>query len=110
MYDDISRKGCAKMSVTLQEIVNYQDEIHTIANSYGVRHIKIGGHPMRGERGGKDDLELLIPFEGNEYASPDYVRLQLELEELLHCRVHIVSEQGLPSKWKETVLRGARPL
>ncbi|RIV23192.1 DNA polymerase subunit beta [Alicyclobacillaceae bacterium I2511] len=98
------------MSVTTQEIFTHRDEILNIVNTYGVHGVKIAGPHRRGEKQFNFDLELLISFEGNESDFISYVPLQLELEELLHCRVNIISEQVLRGEWKEKVLEGAQSL
>jgi len=84
-------------------------EIFQIAARHGVRNIRVFGSAARGEAGEGSDLDLLI--EAGPYRTPWFPGgLIAELEELLGCRVDVVTEKALHWYIRDRVLQEARPL
>ncbi|MFN8534004.1 MAG: nucleotidyltransferase family protein [Dehalococcoidia bacterium] len=74
--------------------------------SHGVASLAIFGSVARGEAGPDSDIDVLVRF-----AEPvglfAFLRLQRRLEEVLGCRVDLVTEDALRQSFREEVLREA---
>jgi len=86
-----------------------RQEIFQIAARHGVRNIRVFGSAARGEAGEGSDVDLLI--EAGPQRTPWFPGgLIAELEELLGCRVDVVTEKALHWYIRDRVLQEARPL
>jgi uncharacterized protein len=86
-----------------------REEILRIAARHGVRSIRVFGSAARGEAGEGSDLDLLI--EAGPRRTPWFPGgLIADLEELLGCRVDVVTEKALHWYIRDRVLQEARPL
>jgi hypothetical protein len=74
-----------------------------------VTRLRVIGSVARGEARPDSDLDLLIEV-GPATSSWFPAGLIMALEQLLGCRVDIVTERALNLALRETVLRDARPL
>lgn len=86
-----------------------REDILRIAARHGARNVRIFGSVIRGEAGGVNDIDFLVDV------GPDRTPffpggLLADLEELLGCRVDIVTEKGLHWYIRELVLKEAVPL
>ena len=86
-----------------------RDEILHIAARHGVSNIRLFGSVARGEAGASSDIDFLIE------AGPDRTPwfpggLIADLEDLLGCRVDIVTEKALHWYIRDRVLQEAVPL
>lgn len=86
-----------------------REEILRIAAKYGARNIRLFGSVARGEADERSDIDLLVEFEP-ERSLIDHAALWLELQELLGCKVDVVSEGGIKPGIRDRVLREAVPL
>jgi predicted nucleotidyltransferase len=86
-----------------------REEILHIAASHGARNVRIFGSVARGEADEQSDIDLLVEFEPGR-SLLDHAGLWLELQELLGCKVDVVSERGIKPRIRERVLREAVPL
>ena len=89
-----------------QKIRQHQQKIQELAQQFGMKNLRIFGSVAKGEDTENSDLDLLVE------ASPrtalfDICGLQIELEELLNLKVDVVTDNSLPSKFKDEVLRYA---
>ena len=80
-----------------------------IAARHGVRNIRVFGSAARGDDRGSD-IDLLI--ETGPHRTPWYSPAVCiaDLEELLGCRVDVVTEKALHWYLRDRVLQEARPL
>ena len=86
-----------------------RQEIFQIAARHGVRNIRVFGSAARGEAGEGSDLDLLI--EAGPQRTPWFPGgFIAELEELLGCRVDVVTPTALHWYIRDRVLQEARPL
>lgn len=76
---------------------------------HGARNVRIFGSVARGDNDQKSDLDFLVEFEPGR-SLLDHAALLPNLEELLRCKVDVMSEKGIKSRIRERVLREARPL
>lgn len=96
--------------MTIQEILRLKkDEIRMIAARHGATNIRLFGSTARGEAGADSDVDLLIDV-GQRTSSWFPAGLILDLEQLLGCRVEIVTEKALNPDIRDSVLREAVPL
>ncbi len=96
--------------MTIEQLLRVKrDEIHTIARKHGVKRIRIFGSVARGEARADSDVDLLVDV-GPETSSWFPAGLVLDLDEILGCKVQVVTEKGLNSILKDRVLHEAVPL
>ncbi|MFQ5882291.1 MAG: nucleotidyltransferase family protein [Candidatus Methylomirabilales bacterium] len=86
-----------------------RDEILRIAAKHGARNVRIFGSAARGEAGPVSDVDFLVEMkEGRSLL--DHVALWQDLEELLGCKVDVVTEKALHWYIRDRVLAQAVPL
>jgi uncharacterized protein len=86
-----------------------REEILDIAARHGARNVRVFGSVARGEADAQSDIDLLVEFEP-ERSLLDHAALWLELQDLLGCKVDVVSEGGIKARIRERVLREALPV
>ena len=86
-----------------------REEILSIAAKHGARNVRVFGSVARGEDDDKSDIDLLVEFESGR-SLLDHAGLWLELQDLLGCKVDVVSERGIKPRIRERVLRESVPL
>jgi uncharacterized protein len=96
--------------MNISEVLNTKrDEILHIAKEYGAYNIRIFGSVARGEADADSDLDLLVEMEPNR-SLLDHVALWQDLEDLLGCKVDVVSEKALHWYIRDRILKEAIPL
>jgi uncharacterized protein len=79
-----------------------------VLRSYGVKHLSIFGSVARDEAGPVSDVDILV-----EFAKPiglfGFVDVKDYLEQILNCRVDLVTEEGLRREMRDQILREAVP-
>ena len=84
-------------------------DILQVCAKYGARNVRVFGSVARGEAQETSDIDLLVQFDPDR-SLLDHAGLLLELQELLGCKVDVVSERGIKARIRERVLREAAPL
>jgi predicted nucleotidyltransferase len=84
-------------------------EILRIAARHGARNVRLFGSVARGEADAKSDVDVLVDMEPGR-SLLDMGGLLMDLQDLLGCRVDVVSERGLRERIRERVLQEAIPL
>ena len=93
--------------MSLREILQLKrDEILRISANHGAYNVRIFGSVARGEADGESDLDVLVDLEPGRNLF-DLGGLLMELQELLQCRVDVVTERGLRPRIRERVLAEA---
>jgi predicted nucleotidyltransferase len=85
------------MGARMEAVENHRDAIHVIAGRYRARSISVFGSVARGDDGPHSDIDFLVEFEPGA-SLLDLMRIQDDLEELLGCRVDVVSAGGLKDR------------
>ena len=86
-----------------------REEILRTAARHGARNVRVFGSVARGEADAQSDIDLLVEFEPDR-SLLDHAALWLELQELLGCKVDVVSEGGLKARIRDRVVREALPV
>ncbi|MGB2936749.1 MAG: nucleotidyltransferase family protein [Phycisphaerae bacterium] len=86
-----------------------RDEILLACAKHGARNVRIFGSVVRGEADDRSDLDVLVDMEPGR-SLLDMGGLLMDLQELLGCRVDVVTERGLRQRIRDRVLQEAVPL
>ena len=86
-----------------------RDEILRICRKYGARNVRVFGSVARGDADEQSDVDFLVELEPGRTLF-DLGGLQYDLEQLLECRVDVVTERGLKPRIRERVLQETVPL
>jgi predicted nucleotidyltransferase len=92
-----------------ERLKEHRSEILRLATSRGARSVRVFGSVARGEAGPESDIDLLVELEPGR-SLLDLSNLLLDLQDLLGCKVDVVTEKGLHSLIRDRVLREAVPL
>jgi uncharacterized protein len=93
--------------VTLEEVRSrYRDQIVAAAGRRGARNIRVFGSVARGDQHSGSDIDFLVDFEPGR-SLLDLTGLWLDLEEVLGCKVDVVSGRGLKPRLASEVMRDA---
>jgi len=86
-----------------------REEIIRIAAKHGAYNVRVFGSVARGEASAESDIDFLIDV-GANHSRWFPGGLLADLEDLLGCKVDIVTENGLHRLIRERVLKEAVPL
>lgn len=94
---------------TLEGLRQNKAAIERIARRWGARNVRIFGSVARGEAQARSDVDLLVELEPGR-SLIDLGGFIADVEELLGCRVDVVSERGLRPRFRDRILQEAVPL
>lgn len=83
-----------------------RDEILRIAQQHGAKNLRVFGSVARDETHAGSDIDLLVEFE-HDRSLFDHVALIHDLEDLLDCRVDVVTDQSLHWSIRDKILTEA---
>jgi hypothetical protein len=93
--------------MTIEQLAHEKrNEIQRIATKHGARNIRVVGSVARGEARNGSDIDFLVDT-GPVTSSWFPAGLVLDLEEVLGCKVEVVTEKGLSPFLKQRVLQEA---
>ncbi len=93
--------------MSLNELLqSKRDDILRIASHYGAYNVRIFGSVARGEADEQSDIDFLVNMEQGR-SLLDLCGLLIDLEDLLGCKVDVVTEKGLRERIRERVLEEA---
>ena len=95
-----------KMSDVVEK---YRDQILSLAKENGVRNVRVFGSMARNEAGPESDLDLLVDIE-NGKSGLALGGFLIDVSELVHRKVDVVTEKSLHPAIREKVLHEARAL
>jgi predicted nucleotidyltransferase len=93
----------------LTAIHERRQEILALAARHGANNVRVFGSIARGAARSESDLDLLVEFEPGRGLLA-HAALVRELEQLLGCKVDVVSQNGLKARIRARVLQEAVPL
>lgn len=93
----------------INSILRHRDEVMRLAKEHGASRVRVFGSVARGQETSTSDVDVLVALEPGR-SLLDLVSLRNALEELLGCRVDVVTEGGLSPHLADTILREAVPL
>lgn len=93
----------------LDQIRRQRDAILKAASRRGAHRVRVFGSVARGEDSPTGDVDFLVEFEPGR-SLLDHGGLIADLEDLLACKVDIVSERGLRPHFRERITHEAVPL
>ncbi|OGP70727.1 MAG: DNA polymerase subunit beta [Deltaproteobacteria bacterium RBG_13_58_19] len=96
--------------MTISDLIKEKrEEILRLAAKHGAYNVRVFGSVARGEAGPESDVDFLI--EAGPHRTPWFpAGLIIDLEELLRCKVDVVTEKGLRERIRDRVLKEAVPL
>jgi predicted nucleotidyltransferase len=93
--------------MNLSKLIQQQRrQILEIAQGHGARNVRLFGSVARGEATESSDLDLLIEMEPGR-SLLDIVAIKQDLEELLGCKVDVVTEAAISPYLRDKVLHEA---
>ena len=84
----------------------HRDEILRLGQHHGAHRIRVFGSVARGEARADSDLDLLVDLEKGRSLF-DLIGLKQALEDLLGCRVEVITEASVSRYVREAVVREA---
>jgi len=85
-----------------------RNEILALAAQYGARNIRVFGSVARGESGPASDVDFLVDMEEGRNLL-DLVGFWQDLQELLGCRVDVITDGGISPYLRERIYAEAKP-
>lgn len=96
--------------MTLEKLLQEKrEDILRLATKRGAYNMRIFGSVARGEADFQSDVDILVDLEPGR-SLLDLGGLLMDLQDLLQCRVDVVTERGLRASLREQVLAEAVPL
>ena len=92
-----------------QSLREKRDDILRLAAKHGARDVRVFGSLARGEADENSDIDLVVALDRGRSLF-DLGGLQYDLQELLGCRVDVVTERSLKARVRQRVLQEAVPL
>lgn len=86
---------------TLEQLREHSAELEAVARRHEIRELKVFGSVARGNAAPDSDLDVLIGADGN-VGLLQIAAFQAELEDLLGCPVHVMTDSGLRSARQST--------
>jgi predicted nucleotidyltransferase len=87
-----------------EAVSDRREQIRRLAARHGARQLRIFGSVARGETHSESDLDLLVKLDPGR-SLLDLVALKQDLEDLLGCRVDVLTEAAISPYIRDKVLR-----
>ena len=92
-----------------QRITDNRTEILSLASQHGIKSMKIFGSMARGEANETSDADFLVEMKDG-YDLFDLGSCLMELQDLLHCKVDMVTMEALHPRIRKNILKEAQSL
>lgn len=90
----------------LEVIKSKRDQILSIIREHGANNARIFGSTVRGEDDSSSDLDILIQLSPGR-SLLDIIAIKQDLEDLLGCKVDVITEASLSPYLKDEILKTA---
>ncbi len=90
-------------------IQNKRDDIIRLSGQHGAKNIRIFGSVARGDERLDSDVDILVELDKGR-SLLDLSGLSLDLQQLLGCKVDVLTEKSLHWYIRDKILKEARPL
>ncbi len=87
-------------------LADKREEILRIAASHGAREVRVFGSRARGNAGPKSDVDFLVSLPENASLLV-IIAIKQDLEDLLGCKVDVLTEDAISPYMRDEVLNGA---
>ena len=87
-------------------LLTKREQILRIAAAHGALNLRVFGSVSRGEASEKSDLDILVNLEPGRTLL-DIVAIKQDLEDLLGCKVDVVTEDAVSPYIREQILKEA---
>lgn len=92
--------------MTLEDLLKRKKEILEICKKRGAQNVRIFGSVVRNEARKDSDIDILVDLEPGRSLF-DLGGLLMDLQELLGCRVDVVTAKNLKKRLKDKILKEA---
>lgn len=89
-----------------KSLADRREAILRVATHHGAQTVQVFGSVVRGEAKPTSDLDLLVTLEPGR-SLLDLIAIKQDLEDLLGCKVDVVTEAAISPYLKEQVLKEA---
>jgi uncharacterized protein len=86
-----------------------RDQIFDLAVKHGASNIRIFGSVARGDYSEGSDIDFLVDFKPG-VGLLEWSAFWLDLEDLLGCDIDVATEKSLKKRYREKVMKEARPI
>lgn len=97
------------MVITFDTLKARRDAILGLPSRWGARNVRVFGSVARGDARPQSDVDFLVEF-APDRSLLDHGGLLMDLEDLLGCKVDVVSENAMRPRFREQVMKEALPL
>lgn len=87
-----------------------RSQILEIAARHGAFNVRVFGSVVRGEETPESDVDFLIDYDLDKITPWFPGGLLMDLQELLGCKVDVLTERGISPLIRERVMSEAKPL
>jgi len=91
--------------MNLDELRAYKSEILAVARENGISNVRVFGPVARGDADEKSDVDLLV--KAGEEVGMEFFSFCLKAEEILKCKVDVLSDNAINRHIKERILSEA---
>jgi predicted nucleotidyltransferase len=92
--------------ISRQELLSRREAILEIARRHGAHDVRVIGSVARGDAGETSDLDLIVRFDLDRTLL-DHGELIMDLRDLLHVEVDVISEAGMRERFRKHVMKEA---
>lgn len=87
----------------------HRAEIRVIVEQHHAKNVKVFGSVLTGEDSELSDLDLLVDTT-DQTTLFDIAKIQNKLQKLLQVSVDVLTPKGLPTRFRDKIVREAQPV
>jgi hypothetical protein len=92
--------------ITRRELLDRREAILDIARRHGAHDVRVIGSVARGDADEVSDVNLIVRFDPDRTLL-DHGELIMDLQDLLHVEVDVISEAGMRERFRKHVMKEA---